>query len=214
MSDPNTAPKGINREALSRLDSEVEEWNRRRAEREATAAVKFDDETESKLAVCPPDLAAALRSFGATLKAAAAEERAEPEPPKAEQKGQLVLFPQWADTRRAAAQAVFRSALFPAMNNKQSRCYLEQERIASVDGVTVFFTGKQFDQSDLDVYLELLQVAHVTPFGVECTFTAYGLLKALGRATGNKDHKRLHSELNGTNFSCNFLILISIYAII
>ena len=119
----------------------------------------------------------------------------EPEPPKAEQKGQLILFPQWAEDRRAAAHAIFRSALFPALNFKEGRPFLKEKRIVSVEGVQVFFTGEQFDQSDLDVYLELLNIAHETPFGVECCFTAYSLLKALGRATGKADYQQLHGEL-------------------
>jgi hypothetical protein len=122
-------------------------------------------------------------------------EEGEPEPQKVEQKGQLILFPQWAEDRRAAAHAIFRSALFPALNFKEGRPFLKEKRIVSVDGVQVFFTGEQFDQSDLDVYLELLNIAHESPFGVECCFTAYSLLTALGRHTGNKDHKWLHSVL-------------------
>ena len=91
-------------------------------------------------------------------------EEGEPEPQKAEQKGQLILFPQWAEDRRAAAHAIFRSALFPALNFKEGRPFFKEKRIVSVDGVEVFFTGEQFDQSDLDVYLELLNIAHESPF--------------------------------------------------
>ena len=47
----------------------------------------------------------------------------------------------------------------------------------------------------IDVYLELLNIAHEHPFGVECCFSAYSLLKALGRATGKTNHKWLHSVL-------------------
>jgi len=120
----------------------------------------------------------------------------QPKPLKEEPKGELILFPQWAEDRRATANAIFRSALFPALNNKQPRhYYLERERICSVEGIEVFFIGQQFDQSDLDVYLELLQIAHETPFGVECCFAAHGLLKALGRNTGKSDHEWLYSVL-------------------
>mgnify|MGYP003374106364 CR=1 FL=1 len=117
----------------------------------------------------------------------------EQEPPK--QIAQLIEFPQWPDDRRATAQAVFRSTLFPAMNFKEGRPYLEGEALCCVDGVKVFFTGKRFDQSDLDVYLELLKIAHKSPFGTECRFSAYSLLKALGRATGKANHKWLHSVI-------------------
>jgi hypothetical protein len=119
----------------------------------------------------------------------------EAEPIVPEPAAQLIEFPRWPDERRATAQAIFRSALFPAMNFKEGRPYLEGERLCSVDGVEVFFTGKQFDQSDLDVYLELLKIARDTPFGMECHFSAYSLLKALGRATGKANYKWLHSVI-------------------
>lgn len=116
----------------------------------------------------------------------------ESEPAKA---GQLVEFPKWADTRRAAPNAVFRSALFPALNFKAGRPFLKGKKLGSVEGVTVFFTGEQFDQSDLDVYLELLNLARKHPLGTECEFSAYAILKALGRNTGNTDHQWLHAVL-------------------
>jgi len=117
----------------------------------------------------------------------------EPEhlPPSA----QLIEFPPWPNDRRATAQAVFRSALFPAMNFSEGRPFLKEKKLVSVEGVEVIFTGEQFDQSDLDVYLELLKIAHQSPFGAECHFSAYSLLKALGRQTGNKDYKWLHSVI-------------------
>lgn len=108
---------------------------------------------------------------------------------------QIIMFPQWGDERRAAAAAIFRSALFPPLNFKKARPFLKEAQIYATKGIEIYFTGEQFDQSDLDVYLELLHIAHEYPFGVECCFTAYGLLKALGRATGKHDHEWLHSVL-------------------
>ena len=134
------------------------------------------------------DLRRAIHGQTITTEPAAASE-------KAEQKGQLILFPQWADDRRAAVNAIFRSALFPALNFKEGRHFFKEQRIVAVNGVEVFFTGEQFDQSDLDVYLELLNIAHESPFGVECCFTAYSLLIALGRATGKTQYQQLHSQL-------------------
>jgi len=64
-----------------------------------------------------------------------------------------------------------------------------------VEGVEVYFTGERFDQSDLDVYLEILNFAKQQALGTECTFTTYAMLKALGRDTGLAQHKWLHSVL-------------------
>jgi TrfA protein len=91
----------------------------------------------------------------------------------------VIQLPLWPEARRAAPNAVFRSALFPALHLCEERDFLDNKPIASVDGVTVFFTGKRFDQSDLDVYLELLHLARHHPLGTECNFTAHGLLKKL-----------------------------------
>jgi len=103
----------------------------------------------------------------------------------------------WDDGKRAAPSAVFRSALFPVINPKQkeNRVFLENKKLGSVSGVTVFFTGKQFDQTDLDIYLELLNLAKPLPVGEPVKFSAHGLLKALGIPTGGSNHKRLHSVL-------------------
>lgn len=111
---------------------------------------------------------------------------------KAEREKVVILTP-WAENKRAAPNAVFRSALFPALNNKQGRKFVKEQKVYSVGGLEVTFTGEQFDQSDLDVYLEILNFAKGEPLGQPVKFSAYAMLKALGRATGNANHKWLHS---------------------
>lgn len=130
-----------------------------------------------------------LRLVEANEKEASVESEPEPERPN-----DGIPFPQWTNGRRAAPCAVFRSALFPALK-RQKRRFLKEQQIAAVDGVKVFFTGEQFDQSDLDVYLELLHIMKEQPSGTECTFSAYSLLKALGRSIGKANRKWLHSVI-------------------
>lgn len=196
-------------------------WDERKAQRQSAHIAAYEAR-KAELDTSPPapepsadpyagmdgDLAKVLRSLGATIKARQESEASghqgetepapEPQPPAAPEVpavGQVILFPQWGDERRAAPAAIFRAALFPPLNFQKGRPYLEEAQIYATKGIEIYFTGKQFDQSDLDVYLELLHIAREYPFGVECCFTAYGLLKALGRATGQKDHKWLHSVL-------------------
>ena len=156
-------------------------------------------------------LARAMKKLGATIQARSVRKRAE-----AQEDGTLPLFPQdtplvvhselaerskvftltpWADDKRAAPNAIFRSALFPALNNKLGRKFFKEQKLYSVGGLEVTFTGEQFDQSDLDVYLEILNFAKGIPLGQPVKFSAYTMLKALGWATGGKDHKRLHSHV-------------------
>lgn len=117
------------------------------------------------------------------------------EPQRPEASPNVTLLTPWTEDKRAAPNAVFRSALFPALNNKQGRRFLQNHKIYSVGGLEVIFTGQQFDQTDLDVYLEILNFAKGTPLGQPVRFSAYAMLRALGWATGGKDHKRLHSHL-------------------
>jgi hypothetical protein len=109
----------------------------------------------------------------------------------------VIQLDYWEEGKRAAPNALLRSALFPALNPKQkeNRRFLKNEKICSVAGLQVFFTGEQFDQSDMDVYLEILNMARPYPLGQPVRFSAYALLKALGLTTGGKDHSRLHSVL-------------------
>jgi hypothetical protein len=139
-------------------------------------------------------LAESLESLRRTIEAnpgKAAPESKRPPPATAT----VIQLPLWPESRRAAPNAVFRSALFPALSFREGRGFLKNHAIASVGGVTAFFTGERFDQSDLDVYLELLNLARLHPLGTECAFSAYGMLKLLGRQTGNTDHKWLHAVL-------------------
>ncbi len=139
------------------------------------------------------DLAESLEGLRKSLMAQPAC-RGESEPVKPAD-AKVVQLPLWPETRRAAPNAIFRSALFPALSFREGRPMLNGRVIASVAGVKVFFTGERFDQSDLDVYLELLHHARFHPLGTECAFSAYGMLKALGRHTGNHDHRWLHAVL-------------------
>jgi hypothetical protein len=107
----------------------------------------------------------------------------------------VIQLPLWPEHRRAAPNALFRSALFPALNFQQGRGFMKNQQIASVGGIAVLFTGERFDQSDLDVYLELLNLARLHPLGTECSFSAHGMLKLVGRQTGKSDHKWLHTVL-------------------
>ena len=59
----------------------------------------------------------------------------------------------------------------------------------------IIFTGEQFDQTDLDVYLEILNFARPFPLGTPVSFSARGMLKALGKGNGGGLHKWLHSVM-------------------
>lgn len=146
-----------------------------------------------------PGLRKSLARLGSAIAKKAAEKPVESEPAAKEepQSAEVIPLAFWGEDYRAAPNAIFRSALFPALraNDKEVRRYLEEEEIFCVAGLKIFFTGKQFDQNDLDVYLEILNRAQSFPLGTPIRFSAHALLKALGLPTGGSNHARVHSVL-------------------
>ena len=158
---------------------------------------------ERQLETEAPNLTADMRRSLASMGAHLAERNAEqakanknPPGPKNEP-AKVIQLQFWGEDYRAAPNAVFRSALFPALHptQKENRQFLKNEEIFCVAGLKILFTGEQFDQSDLDVYLEILNMARAFPLGTPVKFSAYALLKALGLPVGGSNHARLHAVL-------------------
>jgi hypothetical protein len=72
---------------------------------------------------------------------------------------------------------------------------MKRQLLASMQGVTLRFTGQQFDQSDLDVWEQAIHLARFHPLGNVCYFTGYAFLKALGRNTGNAEYQWLDEAI-------------------
>src|SRR4051794_18972331 len=98
------------------------------------------------------DIEAAFESLQRAAAARAAKEaeanRPQADPLEAEKQlsTKVIQLDFWDDGKRGAPNAIFRSALFPALNNKQPRRFLKEERLFSVAGIEAFFTGERFDQ--------------------------------------------------------------------
>jgi hypothetical protein len=105
-----------------------------------------------------------------------------------------VQLPLWHEDRRGTPNSFLRSALFAAIQGKD-REYLEEAVIASHSGITVKFTGKQLNQEDLTVWETLVHLARLHPLGNECSFSAYGILKAMELPRGGEQHKQLHRSI-------------------
>lgn len=105
---------------------------------------------------------------------------------------QLPLLPEHV---RASPNAFIRSALFRTGNQNQPRQHFKRERIVSLQGYSIYYTGEELRQDDDDVYLEITHRASVHPLGTTVRFTAYGLLTELGWARNGPSYERLRSTL-------------------
>lgn len=137
-------------------------------------------------------LLAALASYGERVAAKAATTETEPESPKTSAK--VIQLPLFHKEAPAAPNAVLRSALFPAIHSKDRR-FLNNELIASVDGIEVKLKGEQLNQDDLEVLLGVEDLAREQPDTLTCQTSERGLLKLLGRVSGQTNEKALNESL-------------------
>jgi hypothetical protein len=112
----------------------------------------------------------------------------------AKAKSNVVQLPLWPEPTRGVPNGVLRSALFGAIK-KGPRRYMEGEQVAAVDGIEIRYTGQRLDQGDLDVWENVLHVARLQAMGGQCRFTAYAMLKLLGKTDTGSNRETLHKRL-------------------
>lgn len=95
-------------------------------------------------------------------------------------------LPRWSDEVRGVPNGVLRSALFGAIR-RGARASMLGERIASVDDISILYSGFRLDQADLDVWEQCLHLAQIQGLGSRISFTAHEMLKSIGRKTGGSD---------------------------
>jgi TrfA protein len=110
--------------------------------------------------------------------------------PTPKQSAAVIRLPLWPEPARGAPNDVLRSALFAAIQGK-GREFIKHYLIAAYDGNQIEYTGEQLEQSDLDVWEQVLHLARQHPLGTVCQFKGGAFLKAIGRSTGKKDYQWL-----------------------
>jgi hypothetical protein len=139
------------------------------------------------------DLAEVMESLRQTLEAK--KEAATPETPQntPKQSAAVIELPLWPELARGTPNDVLRSALFAAIH--RGREYIEDRLIAAVNGTSIRYTGRQLEQSDLDVWEQVLHLARQHPLGTVCYFKVGAFLKAIGRSAGKANYKWLATVL-------------------
>ena len=119
-------------------------------------------------------------------------------------------MPNWPPDKRGVPNSVLRSGLFGAFG-RGKRKFMHKEPIASVAGISIFYTGQQLDQSDLDVWEGILHLSRDLPLGTRVEFTARGILRlidrggATGGSIGSSDRewlKNVFRRLKATDVEC------------
>ena len=132
------------------------------------------------------------RRAAGTVKRTPAQATAKPRTVKADNSPQMGLD-LWPDTVRGIPNAALRGSLFSISQVRPTA--KKRELIAAVDGIEVRVKGERFNQSDLDVWEELIHMARGKAFGDRVQFSSNALLKALDRATGGTQHEQLADDI-------------------
>ena len=107
-----------------------------------------------------------------------------------------VKLPLWPDSVCAIPNGFLRSALFGAIRKGQkNRRYINDELLASLDGIEVRYKGEQLDQGDLSVWATVLHAVRLQELGTQCRITSYALLKMMGKTDTGKNRQTLYSRI-------------------
>jgi hypothetical protein len=146
-------------------------------------------------ACLPTDVAKHLASLRQSLAARCEHEKGEKGNEEFHQTARIIRLPSWPEALRGCPNYILRSALFPAIQGK-GRQHLENRLIASASGIRIKYTGRQLDQSDLDVLEQVLHLVRKNPLGTVCEFKGGTFLKAIGRSSGKANYKWLGQVLS------------------
>lgn len=113
--------------------------------------------------------------------------------PKAKAASTQLNLPLWPESVRAIPNAVLRGALFNVAKVRATCTSLTL--LTSVSGVEIRFKGERLNQTDLDVWEQLLHLARLQPVGSQIRFNTKTFLRALDRQTGKTQRDQLHEEI-------------------
>lgn len=87
-----------------------------------------------------------------------------------------------------------RSSIFAPVARGQ-KTYHHQAVLVSRGDATITYTGEQLDESQADVWLQLMFVARNACFGHAVIIHRAAFLRAIGRGTGGNEYKWLHQTM-------------------
>ncbi|MGA2451772.1 MAG: hypothetical protein ABTD50_24225, partial [Polyangiaceae bacterium] len=101
----------------------------------------------------------------------------------------------WPDDKRAMPGDFIACALFSCLQGKDAE-YVERQTLASVNGLSVSFTGRRLTQVHADVWEAIMHLSRQLPEGSLVKFRARQLLRLMGRQTGGKQRDDLDLWMN------------------
>lgn len=107
----------------------------------------------------------------------------------------------WPDDKRAMPGDFIACALFSALQEKDAE-YLERVQLASINGLSVTYTGHRLTQVHADVWEAIMHLGRQRSEGSRVEFRARQLLSLMGRHTGKSQREQLKTWLAHLSATC------------
>ncbi|MGA3123617.1 MAG: plasmid replication initiator TrfA [Polyangiaceae bacterium] len=107
----------------------------------------------------------------------------------------------WPDDKRAMPGEFIACALFSSIQEKDSE-YLEGSQLASINGLSVTYTGHRLTQVHADVWEAIMHLGRQFPEGSCVQFRSRQLLSLMGRHTGKSQRDQLKTWLRHLSATC------------
>ena len=98
--------------------------------------------------------------------------------------------------QREVPNAFLRGALFPAIGKNSSKQMLTRERIASLEGVEIIYTGQRLNQDHLTVWCNLIHLMKAKKTGHKFTFKGGEYFALTNKSDGGKNYEVLLVQLS------------------
>ena len=144
------------------------------------------------------EILASIKARAEKSKNGEAVDNAEPAQKSKSEKVELFV-PGMTESMRAMPNHIARSSLFAPVAPGHKKLHKETILVSRSDA-TIKFSGEQLDESQADVWLQVMYEATKQLLGEPIVINRYAFLKAIGRNTGGKNYKWLHNAMKALAF--------------
>ena len=109
-------------------------------------------------------------------------------------------LPFWSEEQRGVPNGLLRSAIFAAIRRGKP-IFLRREKLASLEGTSIIYTGIRLSQDYLTLWECLVHAARAQQLGNRCEVSTYQLLKLMNKVDTGGNRKvlyRMLAELQAT----------------
>ncbi|ARK49532.1 hypothetical protein BOC35_25725 [Burkholderia pseudomallei] len=124
-----------------------------------------------------------------------------------------MFLPGLEPTMRAMPNHIARSSLFAPLSKTHQRRFLNDHILISRRDVVIRFTGIQLDESQADVWMQLMHIAAASPLGEPFDVRSASILEAMGRQIGGAEYRWLRRAVEALYKATLIIDVVNKYCI-